>query len=162
MASPADRFTRLEKIAVFLIAMGEARSREILADFDLATIEQINNTIGFLGDITPQEKAAVMIEFGDFFYEDKPLSSKLHSPVKTKSKLGIRGRNSSATVSAKSKKKPSKVHSKEEVLTSVQVAAEQAATEALNKLKTQVGSIDWSKAGYDFGDGFKGSGERGR
>ena len=36
MASPADRFTRLEKIAVFLIAMGEARSREILADFDPA------------------------------------------------------------------------------------------------------------------------------
>ena len=72
MASPADRFTRLEKIAVFLIAMGEARSREILADFDLATIEQINDTIGFLGDITPQEKAAVMIEFGDFFYKNKP------------------------------------------------------------------------------------------
>ena len=85
MASPADRFTRLEKIAVFLIAMGEARSREILADFDLATIEQINDTIGFLGDITPQEKAAVMIEFGDFFYKNKPLSSKLHPPKKTKS-----------------------------------------------------------------------------
>ena len=162
MASPADRFTRLEKIAVFLIAMGEARSREILADFDLATIEQINDTIGFLGDITPQEKAAVMIEFGDFFYKNKPLSSKLHPPVKTKSKPGMGGQNSSATVAAKSKKKPSTVQSKKEVLTSGQVAAEQAAAEALDKLKTQVGSIDWSKAGYDFGEGFKGSSERGR
>ena len=162
MASPADRFTRLEKIAVFLIAMGEARSREILADFDLATIEQINNTIGFLGNVTPQEKAAVMIEFGDFFYKNKPLSSKLHPPVKTKSKLGVRGQNSSATVAAKSKKKPSEVKSKEEVLPSVQVAAEQAAAEALDKLKAQAGRIDWSKAGYDFGEGFKGSGERGR
>ena len=92
MASPSDRFTRLEKIAVFLIAMGEARSREILADFDLATIEQINDTIGFLVDITPQEKAAVMIEFGDFFYKNKPLSSKLYPPVKTKSKPGVAGK----------------------------------------------------------------------
>ena len=75
MASPADRFTSLEKIAVFLIAMGEARSREILADFDLATIEQINDIIGFLGDITPQEKATVMIEFGDFFYKNKWVGS---------------------------------------------------------------------------------------
>ena len=157
MASPADRFTRLEKIAVFLIAMGEARSREILADFDLATIEQINDTIGFLGDITPQEKAAVMIEFGDFFYKNKPLSSKLYPPVKTKSKPGVAGKKVSSTAAAKGKKKPSAVQSKEEAST-----AEQAAAEALDKLKAQAGSIDWSKAGYDFGEGFKGSGERGR
>ena len=157
MASPADRFTRLEKIAVFLIAMGEARSREILADFDLATIEQINDTIGFLGDITPQEKAAVMIELGDFFYNNKPLSSKLYLPMETKSKPGVAGKKASSTAAAKGKKQPSAVHSKEEVSTS-----EQAAAEALDKLKVQAGSIDWSKAGYDFGEGFKGSCERGR
>ena len=157
MASPADRFTRLEKIAVFLIAMGEERSREILADFDLATIEQINDTIGFLGDITPQEKVAVMIEFGDFFYKDKPLSSKLYPPIKTKSKPGVAGQNASSTAAAKGQKKPSTTQSKKEVSTS-----EQAAADALDKLKAQAGSIDWSKAGYDFGEGFKGSGERGR
>lgn len=157
MASPADRFTRLEKIAVFLIAMGEARSREILADFDLATIEQINDTIGFLGDITPQEKAAVMIEFGDFFYKNKPLSSKLYPPIKTKSKPGVAGQNASSTAPAKGQKNPSTMQSKKEVSTS-----EQAVAEALDKLKAQAGSIDWSKAGYDFGEGFKGSGERGR
>ncbi len=84
MPSPSDRFTRLEKIAVFLIAMGEERAREILTDFDLATIEQINDTIGFLGEVTPQEKAAVMIEFGDFFYKDKPLTSKLKESPKPK------------------------------------------------------------------------------
>ena len=39
---------------------------------------------------------------------------------------------------------------------------EQVAAEVLNKLKAQAGRIDWSKAGYDFGEGFKGSGERGR
>ncbi len=157
MASPADRFTQLEKIAVFLIAMGEARSREILADFDLATIEQINDTIGFLGDITPQEKAAVMIEFGDFFYKNKPLSSKLYSPVKTKSNSGVAGKKASSTAAAKGKKKPLAVQSKEEISIS-----EQATAEALDKLKAKAGSIDWSKAGYDFGEGFKGSGERGR
>ena len=162
MASPADRFTRLEKIAVFLIAMGEARSREILADFDLATIEQINDTIGFLGDITPQEKAAVMIEFGDFFYNNKPLSSKLYPPIKTESKPGVSGKKASSTANAKGKKQPSVVQSKEEVSTSEQAATEQAAAEALDKLKAQAGSIDWSKAGYDFGEGFKGSDERGR
>ena len=162
MASPADRFTRLEKIAVFLIAMGEARSREILADFDLATIEQINDTIGFLVDITPQEKAAVMIEFGDFFYKNKPLSSKLYPPVKTKSKPGVAGKKASSTAAAKGKKKPLAVQSKEEVSISEQAAAEQAAAKALDRLKAKAGSIDWSKAGYDFGEGFKGSGERGR
>ena len=157
MASAADRFTRLEKIAVFLIAMGEARSREILADFDLATIEQINDTIGFLGDITPQEKAAVMIEFGDFFYKNKPLSSKLHPPKKTKSKPEMSGQKPTAAAVSKGKKLPS-VQSEEKAFAADEVAAEEAAAEALDKLK----GIDWSKAGYDFGEGFKGSGERGR
>ena len=41
-------------------------------------------------------------------------------------------------------------------------AAEQAAADALDKLKSNAGKIDWSKAGYDFGDGFKGASGEGR
>ena len=55
---------------------------EILGDLDLETIESINSAMQSLKDITPQEKAATMIEFGDFFYKDKPLSTKLKEPAK--------------------------------------------------------------------------------
>ena len=161
MPSPADRFTRLEKIAVFLIAMGEARAREILADFDLATIEQINDTIGFLGEITPQEKAAIMIEFGDFFYKDKPLSSKLHDAPAKKPKAA--GQKGSPMASASQKKKVQQASAANEANSaSGPSAAEQAAADALDKLKSNAGKIDWSKAGYDFGDGFKGASGEGR
>ncbi len=151
MPSPSDRFTRLEKIAVFLIAMGEERAREILTDFDLATIEQINDTIGFLGDVTPQEKAAVMIEFGDFFYKDKPLTSKLKEPPKPKA-----APSSSKKSTLVQKKNPASVQGSMGA-SAQQVTEDKAAAEALDKLKAQAGKIDWSKAGYDFGDGFKGS-----
>ncbi|MGY8825341.1 MAG: hypothetical protein ACKVJG_15625 [Candidatus Latescibacterota bacterium] len=67
MSSSTDRFTRLEKIAVFLIVMGEERAREILADMDLPTIEQINDAIGDLGEIPPKKRPSVMIKLGDFF-----------------------------------------------------------------------------------------------
>lgn len=156
MPSPADRFTRLEKIAVFLIAMGEERAREILADFDLATIEQINDTIGFLGEITPQEKAAVMIEFGDFFYKDKPLSSKLHDAPAQKPKAAAQKKRPMASAPQKKKAEPQAAASAEDP------AAEKAAADALDKLKSNAGKIDWSKAGYDFGDGFKGASGEGR
>ena len=66
--------------------MGEQRAREILADMDLQMIEQINGAIGHLGEIKPQEKASVMIEFGDFFYNYKPLASKLKDEPKAKAK----------------------------------------------------------------------------
>ena len=36
MSAPADRFSRLEKVAIFLIALGEERTREILDDVDRA------------------------------------------------------------------------------------------------------------------------------
>ncbi len=156
MPSPADRFTRLEKIAVFLIAMGEERARDILADFDLATIEQINDTIGFLGDITAQEKAAVMIEFGDFFYNDKPLSSKLHDAPAPKPKIAGQKKRPMASASQKKKAQHQAAES------AVNSAAEQATTDALDKLKSNAGKINWSKAGYDFGDGFKGASGEGR
>ena len=45
MTTPADRFTRLEKVGVFLIALGEERAREILADLELDTVEQLNDSI---------------------------------------------------------------------------------------------------------------------
>ena len=53
MASPTDRFTRLQKIAIFLIVMGEDKAREILGDLDLDTIESINTAMQSLKDITP-------------------------------------------------------------------------------------------------------------
>ena len=74
MPTPTNRLTRLQKIAIFLIVMGEDKARGILGDLDLETIESINAAMQSLKDITPQEKAATMIEFGDFFYKGKPLS----------------------------------------------------------------------------------------
>ena len=69
MCSSSKRFTRLEKVCVFLIAMGKVRAREILADMDIDLIQKINATMISLGSITPLEKATIMIEFGDFFYK---------------------------------------------------------------------------------------------
>ena len=84
MPSPTDRFTRLQKIAIFLIVMGPDKAREILGDLGLDTIESINTAMQALKNLTPQEKAATMIEFGDFFYKDKPLSAKLKEPQPSK------------------------------------------------------------------------------
>ena len=83
MPTPTNRLTRLQKIAIFLVVMGEDKAREILGDLDLETIESINAAMQSLKDITLQEKAATMIEFGDFFYKDKPLSTKLKEPAKS-------------------------------------------------------------------------------
>jgi flagellar motor switch protein FliG len=38
MASAADRFTRLQKVAVFLITLGEEKTRQVLEALDLASI----------------------------------------------------------------------------------------------------------------------------
>ena len=147
MASPTDRFTRLQKIAIFLIVMGENRAREILGDLDLDTIESINAAMQSLKDITPQEKAATMIEFGDFFYKDKPLSAQINKP--------------------QAKKAPSKTQTPATKALSVVSLAdldEKTIAETLSKLKEKVdpGKIDWGKAGYDFGEGFGGSSKRPR
>jgi hypothetical protein len=61
LPNPLDRFTRLEKVAVFLIALGEERTREILADVDLDTIDQLNCAIHGLGKVSTDEKAGVML-----------------------------------------------------------------------------------------------------
>lgn len=69
MPTPADHFTQLQKVAIFLIALGEERARQLLATMELPTIERINQTIVTLGLVTSEEKAAVMLEFADFFFE---------------------------------------------------------------------------------------------
>ena len=147
MASPTDRFTRLQKIAIFLIVIGENKAREILGDLDLDTIESINTAMHSLKDITPQEKAATMIEFGDFFYKDKPLSAQINKP--------------------QAKKAPSKKQTPAAQAPSVVSLSdldEKTITETLSKLKDKIdpGKIDWGKAGYDFGEGFGGSSKRPR
>lgn len=159
MPSPTERFTRLEKIAVFLIVMGEERAREILAEMELSTIEQINGAIGGLGEITAKEKASIMIEFGDFFYKNIPLASKLGEEPQTapKKKASAQAKEAPVKVSpAQKKKRP------QGKAVAQQAAEEETATAALEKLKQQADKIDWSKAGYDFGDGFKGLDERRR
>ena len=80
MPSAADRFTRLEKVAIFLIMLGEERTREILSDVDLDTVEQLNRAMLNLGDISAEEKAAVMLEFAHFFYQDKPIATGTAAP----------------------------------------------------------------------------------
>ncbi len=147
MASPTDRFTRLQKIAIFLIVMGEDKAREILGELDLDTIESINAAMQSLKDITPQEKAATMIEFGDFFYKDKPLSAQINKP--------------------QAKKAPSKKQTPAAQAPSVVSLAdldEKTIAATLSKLKDKIdpGKIDWGKAGYDFGEGFGGSSKRPR
>jgi|GEM_PF-496991 hypothetical protein len=173
MASLSDRFSRLEKVAVFLIVLGPDKARQILADVDLETVEAINASMLDLGDLRPEEKAAVMIEFAGFFYDNKPLTDKLKEPAPKK-----RAKKSSTSTPHKmpstksSGPTPHKMPS-----TKPQAQQEQAAphkmpsTQAdeddettilntLQKLRERVdpNKIDWGRAGYDFGDGFKGKG----
>ena len=72
MPSPADRFTQLEKIAIFLIAIGEQKARALLAKLDLETLERINQTIAGLQEVTAPERMAVMIEFSELLFNGKP------------------------------------------------------------------------------------------
>ena len=158
-----DRFTRLQKIAIFLIVMGPDKAREILGDLSLDTIESINEAMQNLKQITPQEKAATMIEFGDFFYKGKPLSAKLKEPTaKKKAKP-------KATAETQAKKKLGKPESKKaakkmQPVVHLAELDEKTIAETLAKLKDKVdpGKIDWGKAGYDFGEGFSGSSNRPR
>ena len=154
MPTPTNRLTRLQKIAIFLIVMGEDKAREILGDLDLETIESINAAMQSLKDITPQEKAATMIEFGDFFYKDKPLSTKLKEPAK---KQG-------PAKKAPAKKQAKKPIEKAPPVVPLDELDEKTIAETLSKLKDKIdpGKIDWGKAGYNFGEGLSGSGKRPR
>ncbi len=160
MSSSSSRFTRLEKICVFLLVMGKERSREILADMDLNTIQKINITITSLGAVTAREKAAIMIEFGDFFYKDIPLSSKLKNGDEPMSKQGIPVNcvvqdKSSADFLSKQIENYSSDDQKES-------DDEKIVSKALDSFKLYAPKINWSNAGYDFGEGYRGLDEKNR
>ena len=172
---PADRFTRMEKIAVFLIALGGERAREIINDLDLTTVEQLNTAIQSIGSTTSMEKAAIMLEFARFFYCNEPVQGsdstttrfKDHQPLNpnktTKTKSQPRScdisreitseivRNSEHLLDKASKKKP-------------ESGIEKKVHQMLEKLRQHLDpeTIDWGRAGYDFGDGFKGPTDKNR
>lgn len=177
MPSPADRFTRLQKVAIFLIALGAPRARQILAGVDLKTIEHLNQAIASLGPVNPEEKAAVMLEFADFFFEDKPLPEALPRPTPKKSASPLpRSQRVPLTRkpppteavpppkpqprAAPSRKPPPRKEPHQEALPEqpAPAADESAVRDALQKLRERVDpdKIDWGRAGYDFGEGFKG------
>lgn len=166
MSSPADRFTRLQKVAIFLIALGQERARQCLADVDLATLECLDAAIQTLGPISPEEKAAVMLEFADFFFADKPLPDKPRRPAaRAPRPAGPEPPAASppqpppAAPTPKkdawptySRKRPAPARSES------RSEDEKAIRQALEKLRQRVdpNKIDWGRAGYDFGEGFKG------
>ena len=154
MASPAHNFTHLQKMAIFLIALGKEKAREILAEVDLETIEKINTAIAELGPVPPEVKATVMIEFGDFFFKDKPLSGKFMDLGEKKAAPPKKTRPAPTKTAAAKKKKAS-------LSTTPSSTAKDEETnilKTLQKLRERVdpGKIDWGRAGYDFGEGFAG------
>ncbi len=165
MTSPLDRFTRLEKVAVFLIALGEERTREILSDVDLDTIEQLNAAIHGLGEVSAEEKAAIMLEFAEFFYEDKPIGGTAVKAGPKRARPGQGKPPAEAQSTSKIPEVPPKKPKKAAGTTDDELAKqEQAILHTLEKLRQRLdpGQIDWGKAGYDFGDGFKGPEDRKR
>ena len=152
MPSAADRFTRLEKVAVFMITLGEERAREILADIDLETVEQLNRAMLNLGVVSAEEKAAVMLEFAQFFYHDKPISAGGDEPPSTAPQV------ETTLPTATSPPSPGKAPVEHNLSSSKKPADELAILRTLEKLRQRLdpGKIDWGKAGYDFGEGFKG------
>ncbi|MBI2504616.1 MAG: hypothetical protein HYW07_15460 [Candidatus Latescibacteria bacterium] len=176
MPSPADRFTQLQKVAIFLIALGEERARLLLASMELPTIERINQTIAALGLVTPEEKAAVMLEFADFFFEGKSLPAPLADPAARRPTPPPKAKPAPpqakpAAMPAKPKAAPAKpaptakqpppAPPKTKTPPALLPAAandDQTTRDALQKLREQVDpkQINWGRAGYDFGEGFKG------
>ena len=155
MASPAEGYSRLQKVAIFLIVLGVDKAREVLADLDLATVEQINAAMVALGPIAPEVKAAVMIEFSDFFYHDKPLTAKLKPKPGPKNKPAAApeaGKKTSAKPPPPAPAPAPAAEGEEDILST------------LRKLRERVdpGTIDWGRAGYDFGEGFRGPAEERR
>jgi len=192
MSSPANRFTALQKIAVFLIAIGADKTREVLAELDFDTLGQINRTLAELGPVSAREKAAVMIEFGDLFFRDIPLSSKIPngpSPAEgkqpdPKTASPIQGKEPDPRTASPTEGRsttppgqvprspgapdrprdrvglPSPDPESRPASPSVEPSAGRAAARALEHLRRHVDprEIDWGRAGYDFGEGFQGSG----
>jgi len=163
MSSPADRFTQLQKVAIFLIALGAERARLLLASMELQTIERLNQTIALLGPVAPEEKAAVMLEFADFFFEGKALPPSLagppkHQPAPPKPAAPKAIAPQPATKKPPPKPAPPQTKKTPPALPAAAVNDEQTARDALKKLREQVDpkQINWGRAGYDFGEGFKG------
>ena len=188
MTTPADRFTRLEKVAVFLIALGDKRAREVLADLDLDTVEQLNDSIRGLGLVSAAEKASVMLEFAHFFCDGSPI---VGNPAKEK-RSGGKGAGAAMGDPAEPPPKPAPQGKKGRTVVDLGVSPipppsqggpadaapaeerptheeaahdqsdeEQTILHTLEKLRERLdpSKIDWGRAGYDFGDGFKGPDE---
>jgi hypothetical protein len=172
MASAADRFSTLQKVAIFLIVMGPEKAREILEGVDVTTLQRLNATIEELGDLTAAEKAAVMIEFGDFFYKGKELLPLQKRPEKKRAKPPPKSAKPAKSSALKEKSAPAKAETTTSGAPQAEAkfevsdpkSDEKIVISALKKLRERVDpkKIDWSKAGYDFGEGFKGPPEERR
>lgn len=186
MSSSADRFTRLEKVAVFLIALGEERTREILADVDLETVERLNASIRGLVQVTAEEKASVMLEFAHFFYADEPIQDlqpptepptpglpKTADPEAGAASFEIQPLAGETPQSAPARERPDRMDdagaAPPRAATQTGAAGgqsdeERAILQTLEKLRQHLdpGKVDWGRAGYDFGEGFKGPDARRR
>jgi hypothetical protein len=118
------------------------------------TLQHLNGAIAGLGALSAEEKAAVMLEFAHFFYADEPISDP--GGVSTLPKA-------STDTKAPGTKQPGRRQTPGQLDLSGKKPAlsdeEQAILLTLDKLRRKVdpGQIDWGRAGYDFGDGFKGT-----
>lgn len=195
MPSPADRFTRMQKLAIFLIALGQERTREVLEDVDLDSIEHLNAAIRGLGPVSAGEKASVMLEFAQFFFGNQTLTELGQEPVPPDTSpappaglppkggaparrqprpdgptprsgdAGRPGRPAGTGWVLPGGEKPEtgepetgKPDESEENRGRAQADEEHAILTTLEQLRRRLdpGQIDWGRAGYDFGDGFKG------
>ena len=172
---PADRFTRMEKIAIFLIALGDERAREIINDLDLNTVEQLNTAIQSISSTTSIEKAAIMLEFARFFYCNEPVQGSDSTTTRSKDHQRL---NPNKTTEAKSQPRSCDisreitsgiVHNSEHFLDKSSKkksgsGIEKTVLQILEKLRQRLDpeKIDWGRAGYDFGDGFKGPTDKNR
>lgn len=155
-----DRFTKMQKVAIFLIALGEERTREILADVDLDTVEQLNAVMSSLGRITAEEKAGVMLEFAHFFYEDKPITASPTPGAEPAPTAPAPPSLPSMPVAPTASNEPTDLGHLGQTPASNTNAEdeERAILHTLEHLRRRLdpAKIDWGRAGYDFGDGFKG------
>ena len=164
MASAADRFSTLQKVGIFLIVLGQEKARDILDGVDVETLQRLNATIEELGELTAEEKAAVMIEFGDFFYKGKELLPISKRPAKKSGKTSKAKRPKKAATAKKVDALGSGSAKAESTSLATTPEEEKIVISALKKLRERVDpkQIDWSRAGYDFGEGFKGPTEERR
>lgn len=109
----------------------------------------------------------MMLEFADFFFEGKSLPAPLAkpAPVSAKPKPAV-PKSKTAPAKPAPTAKPATPPPKTKTPPALLLPAakndkkndDQTAREALEKLREQVDpkQINWGRAGYDFGEGFKG------